>query len=92
MAFYLYKCSNPECEHSFEGISKMSERDEPKECPKCGKDCNRVFHPGAGMIVFWRDPGDTAASASGPTRGKKYTVKDVADEHNWWPKLGIKRP
>lgn len=41
---YEYKCKDITCNTTFELIRKLSEKDDPAECPACGKDdCRKVL-------------------------------------------------
>ena len=91
MGIYLYECENEECKTKEEEVRQPSQRDDPKECPECGSSMHRIFDPKATQMVMWRHSTGTGLTPSGPTRNSNYTIKDVADEHDWWGQWGIKR-
>ena len=41
MPLYDYRCDA--CENDFEESKRIAEREEPVDCPKCGKRANRVL-------------------------------------------------
>ena len=91
MPFYLYECINEECKHKQEDFKVPSKREISPPCEKCGSEMKRIFHPKSGGIVFWKYIGDTGPTTQGPTRKNHYTVGDVAEEHDWYSKWGIKK-
>jgi len=48
---YDYEC--PACGKEFEGFNFIANRHH-SECPKCGEQANKVFHPSASRTLFFR--------------------------------------
>jgi putative FmdB family regulatory protein len=44
MPIYSYKCK--ECQHEEETVRRISEREEPALCPKCGGSAEFILSPG----------------------------------------------
>lgn len=49
MPLYVYKCEV--CSHEFEGLVPYPKRDDPTQCPKCGKGSKRVEATTFGIAV-----------------------------------------
>ena len=43
MPLYDYECQKEECKNIFEEVNSMDKSSEPKDCPKCGAQANRVI-------------------------------------------------
>ena len=54
MPLYQYNCSK--CKKEFEELKKLSDRDEPSQCPRCGNRAERVL---AGFAVGASSGGGT---------------------------------
>jgi len=50
MPLYAYKCSN--CKTVFEEIRKVDEGYAPIDCPECGAESIRMWHPKAPLPIF----------------------------------------
>lgn len=62
MPLYEYRC--PSCGNQFEQLRRLSQADEPTDCPKCeAKDANRVMS--APSLLHGGDGGVSASSGGG---------------------------
>lgn len=73
MPTYAYRCTNPECAHTFDVVQAFTD-DALTECPVCGQPVRKVFSP-VGVVFkgsgFYRNDarGTTATAEKGSSDG-----------------------
>lgn len=50
---YAYKCQHHNCQEIFETMRLMDERNNPINCPKCGKKAKRTYDSPPPRHVSW---------------------------------------
>lgn len=78
MPNYSFEC--PDCKHDFEEIVSVNNRNDPIECPKCGKNrCVRAVTVAALSYSGFKDPITRAGSGWNDVLGK---VKKASGRKN----------
>lgn len=53
MPTYIRRCES--CQHTFESVSAIEERDRPVACPQCGSNDTPRIPCAPAVVVDWRD-------------------------------------